>query len=168
MPEKNELKRQKKALYDAEYRTRNKDKRLTQSKEYYLSNSVAIKEKSAIRYQNNKEQYLERCKKDYAENKHQRSAKKAEWKQINKHMIASYSASRRAIRIKATPSWSDKNKINEFYETANGLSMITGDWYHVDHIIPLKSKLVCGLHTHGNLRVITAKENLLKFNNFTG
>jgi hypothetical protein len=42
----------------------------------------------------------------------------------------------------------------------------TGIAYQVDHIIPLQSKYVCGLHNEFNLRVITAKENNIKGNRF--
>jgi hypothetical protein len=42
----------------------------------------------------------------------------------------------------------------------------TGIEWHIDHVIPLKSKIVCGLHVWNNLAVIPAVENLRKGNKF--
>lgn len=47
---------------------------------------------------------------------------------------------------------------------AERLTRETGIPHQVDHIVPLQSKIVCGLHVEHNLRVITATENARKKN----
>ena len=60
----------------------------------------------------------------------------------------------------ATPPWLTPEMIAEMksiYERA-------GQGQHVDHIVPLTNKIVCGLHVPWNLQVISEKENLTKSN----
>ena len=41
-----------------------------------------------------------------------------------------------------------------------------GPEYEIDHVVPLKGKLVCGLHVPQNLRVVLRKTNQTKRNKF--
>lgn len=60
--------------------------------------------------------------------------------------------------------WADDNKLKEIYKRACLMEQETGEKYDVDHIIPLNSDFVCGLHVENNLRIITKKENCSKYN----
>lgn len=68
----------------------------------------------------------------------------------------------RRMNIKQrTPAWADLSKIKEIYREAreSGLS--------VDHIIPLRGKIVSGLHVHNNLQILPGSVNSSKGNTFT-
>ena len=67
------------------------------------------------------------------------------------------------MRLQATPRWADPTKILDIYQDALELSELLG-CHHVDHIIPLKNDMVCGLHTHDNLQILSKEANLTKNN----
>jgi 5-methylcytosine-specific restriction endonuclease McrA len=74
---------------------------------------------------------------------------------------------RRRKHRQATPPWltrKQKTEIRQIYQIAITMTKTTGEQYVVDHIVPLRSEVVCGLHVPWNLRVITQGENLRKSN----
>jgi hypothetical protein len=73
-------------------------------------------------------------------------------------------AKRRAAKLQATPIWADHKAIKELYLEAAFLTKVIGEPYHVDHIVPLQSAIVCGLHWEANLRVIEGAKNNSKGN----
>jgi len=87
-----------------------------------------------------------------------------EVKRKNRHVGAEKTARRIAHAKQATPYWADSRKIRDVYAAAENMRQLTGSEYHVDHIVPLTSKLVCGLHNEFNLRVLPAIDNLKKHN----
>ena len=60
------------------------------------------------------------------------------------------------------PPWADPVKIQAIYTLAQSITQSTGVLHVVDHVIPLCGKLVSGLHTEENLRVITDIANKIK------
>jgi hypothetical protein len=77
----------------------------------------------------------------------------------NSHVYKENASRYKAQKIKATPSWANRDKILEIYKSCP-------DGFHVDHIYPLQSDWVCGLHVETNLRCIPAEDNLRKSNRY--
>lgn len=92
-----------------------------------------------------------------------RAANTAAWISANRPRHNASVAGRRAAEKRATPLWNDRDEMAMWYEVAQVLSR-GGVRFCVDHVVPLKSKLVCGLHTHDNLTVIPWFQNLAKGN----
>ena len=85
-------------------------------------------------------------------------------RELNLDRYAAYAAKYRAKKIQATPAWADQEGIKDFYFSAKTLTDLFHKPYHVDHIVPLQSKLVCGLHVPVNLQVLLGADNLSKRN----
>lgn len=71
---------------------------------------------------------------------------------------------RNAAKLRAIPPWANFAAIARHYENARYLTEVTGHKHHVDHIIPLRGKTVCGLHVENNLRAIPHFLNTRKGN----
>ncbi len=66
------------------------------------------------------------------------------------------------LKKQRTPKWALQSDINKLYK----LSKKMGSNYQVDHIIPLASPFVCGLHCPDNLEIITEIQNIKKSNSY--
>jgi 5-methylcytosine-specific restriction endonuclease McrA len=73
----------------------------------------------------------------------------------SKHLMA-----RRTGMRQATPIWADMNDIGDVYMEAAYMQM------QVDHIVPLRNPLVCGLHVWDNLQIMDGLKNNRKGNRF--
>lgn len=92
------------------------------------------------------------------------NAKAKRYRSAHPDRVNAKTARRRASKASATPAWATAFLIDEAYGLARLRTRLSGLSWHVDHIVPLRSKFVCGLHVESNLRVIPAISNARKSN----
>ena len=100
-------------------------------------------------------------------NPKRKAATSANWAKAHPEKGAANCAKRRAGKLQATPAWANQGYMAEIYDLAQRRTQATGFEWEVDHVVPLRSKLVCGLHVEHNLRVIPKDMNRSKSNSFT-
>ena len=143
---------------NANYRIKNTSKCKAAAKKWANKNRIKARA-SVARYKlRHPERVKESNKKSKMKNKDKIKFVYSKWRASNLHKKAAQSSKRRAAKLKATPRWVDLELVQDIFAEAkyNGLQ--------VDHIIPLQSDYVCGLHWEGNLQLLTKTENLSKGN----
>lgn len=167
------------------YTAENSEKVKQYKASYFKANKERLVEKSKQYHQKNKNEINLKRRRAYAEAPEANLAASREfrrthtdwcreygvaWRKANPYKVNKLSQDAKARKLQAIPSWEtdfDKFVIEEIYDMSRLKTRMTGVEHHVDHIVPLKSKVVCGLHTPINLRVVTAKVNLTKSNKFS-
>jgi hypothetical protein len=143
------------ALQRAQHRERNREKLAAESKDWARKNPEKVKAN---------------CHRYARLNVDRRREYNAAWQRANADVLRPYynekSRRRFAARLRASPEWADKKAVLRIYQECQRISVETGILHHVDHIVPLVSPLVCGLHVEYNLQILPAAENLSKSNKF--
>lgn len=143
------------------YRQKNKQSITTRRQK----NKNSISEQQKIYRQEKKEVIAEQRKLYRQKNKEVIAERHKQWKQLNYDKCNDYESRRRASKLKATPSWADQELISAFYKQAAAVTA-SGIATHVDHIVPLRSTLVCGLHCQSNLQLLSSTDNKSKGNHW--
>lgn len=155
------IRERKRAYYAA-----NSEKILGRKRALYKANPEKARERSRTYRKANPEKARDSVRVWRKANPEKDSACSRAWLKANKPKVAAKSMRRHASKLHATPIWACRESIERIYAEAHQLTIDTGIPHHVDHIVPLKSPIVCGLHTHHNLRAIPAVENMSKGNRF--
>jgi hypothetical protein len=111
-----------------------------------------------------KKKHPEKMLEQYYSNKPKRMESRARytkrWPERNRERANRY----RANKLRAMPKWltfEHKKEIKNIYSNCPKGQV-------VDHIVPLKEKIVCGLHVPWNLQYLGFIENIKKGNKFNG
>ena len=132
--------------YDQFYPQRTRGTLLSECK---ACNRAANRVRSKGRYTRNPEQFREYAR-QHLQRHPERCAADVAW----------YKASYR----KARSGWASDFIIGEMYRLARLRTKVSGFEWQVDHIVPIRHRLVCGLHTEQNMQVIPAVVNQSKKN----
>jgi hypothetical protein len=156
---------------------------LAEGKLHYFTGKVCVKGHVAIRRaingcctecekeKNNSEERKKYMAEYAADNRPKLRKIATEWQRNNKGKVNANTALRHTAKMERTPKWlteADKLHIKCLYQVASMRTKESGQEWHVDHIVPLQGKNVCGLHVPCNLRVIPATENISKGNRYHG
>ncbi len=88
---------------------------------------------------------------------------------VNKARRTATQRKRELAKKQRTPSWLSEQDLLHIlclYQVAAMRNRETDIAWHVDHIVPIQGKNVCGLHVPWNLQVIPALENNRKYNKY--
>jgi len=141
-----------KSLYNKKYRENNAEKLNSYLKGWQIANKDLLKEKRKVWNDENRELVRQRNR---------------EFRQRHPHKATERNVRLKQSRRQSVPPWLSKPQkieIQNFYWLAKDLSLLVGEKYEVDHIVPIKGKDVCGLHVPWNLQVLPKDINLKKSN----
>lgn len=135
---------------------------------YRADNLARKKTYQKSRYWDNRDRLLDLSRAYRKEKGSELNARRREYfYQYNRESVElrnAQSSRYRAAKLLAVPKWFDACLVRDVYALAKARTIETGVPHHVDHIVPLVSEIVCGLHCQQNLQVIPGFDNRSKSN----
>ena len=151
------------ALKRAEY-LRNRRGYIERAQRAYAKDKDAKHEYDRAYRQRNAERLLAQKAVWISENVEKVRQIKADYKKRNPHKGRADAMKRKARKRMAQPAWLTPEQIWQIEEIYRQAASRDGGPWHVDHIVPLAGKTVCGLHVPWNLRIVSVYENVTKQN----
>lgn len=140
----------------------NPEKHRQQARKFYLKNQeICVQKAREARDKETPEQRAMRLRKVKLQQR--------KWRKENRELHNQRNAHSKSIVRRQTPKWIGSEEqwlMREASDLARLRTKATGILWHVDHIYPLRGKLVCGLHVPENLQVITQAANARKHNRY--
>lgn len=142
---------------------------LERAKKWYEKNHVKALETRA-KYKSKNPEKIKNARIIYrAKNSEEIKANAINYYKKNPDIFRINKQRRRTKKLQAIPKWFgelDELIMSEAIHLCVQREKTTGIKWHVDHQVPLQSKLVCGFHIGCNIAVITAKANKSKSNRY--
>lgn len=122
--------------------------------------------------------YVDTWSNEQKENRKQRNKVNNKNHYMRNKDDVSYKARKLAATVKynlmkkrAVPLWFEDEAVEDLYEECRVLELICAAYgepvkFEADHIVPIQSDKVCGLHCHANLQILTKEANCSKSNRF--
>jgi hypothetical protein len=153
--QESEREKQRLRMLDPDYAEQERASERGRSTRRRAAQSAQINERARIRH-------AERMANDptYRDSK---AANSLRWIKNNPAKALANVVRRDARKIMATPAWADRAQIQAFYDVSAAYRA-AGIACEVDHIVPLRSPLVCGLHVPTNLQLVDSRFNKSKGN----
>jgi hypothetical protein len=151
------------------YRAENKEKVALKNKNWKQNNPDKVTANAKKLREQNPEKFNAAVRKSYYNNLEANLLRQKNWRKLNRGCVNYHTSKYKADKLKRTPKWLtdfDKLKIQCIYSIAAMLTRENKEPWHVDHIIPMRGKLVSGLHVPSNLQPMRGVENVGKKNKY--